>query len=389
MKKKIFLIIGILVFIALIVVLNLTKKEEGKEVEVAKVEYGSIISKISGDGELKAKTQVNIQSQVMGRVEKIFVKEGERVKKGDLLCLLERKSYEANLTLQKARYEQAKNSFIRIDSLYKKRLISDEEYERAKTEYEAAKASYEDALDKYNKTEIRSPINGTVVKLNIEEGETAIIGTMNNPGTIMMVIADLSKMMAVIEVSERDVVDIKIGNPAKITLDALPDTFFVGQVTRIGYVPITTAATTTEKITNFEVEVELEDTSFLLRPGMSVHCEIITAEKDSVLVVPISAIGRRRIGGKEVDACFVIENGKAKLRPVKVGSYGDFEAEIIDGLKEGEEVITGPYSVLAKLNEGDLVKPKRRERAERRRGDAGDVIRTMRFIQRPRVRVRR
>lgn len=388
MRKRIFLIIGILIFIGLIVLLNLTRKEEGKEVETATVEYGSIVSKISGDGELKAKTQVNIQSQVMGRVEKIFVKEGSEVKKGDLLCLLERKSYEANLTLQKARYEQAKNSFIRIDSLYKKRLISDEEYERAKTEYEAAKASYEDALDKYNKTEIRSPIDGTVVKLNIEEGETAIIGTMNNPGTIMMIIADLSKMMAVIEVSERDVVDIKIGNSAKITLDALPDTFFVGYVSRVGYVPITTTAGT-EKITNFEVEVELEDTSFLLRPGMSVHCEIITAEKESVLVVPISAIGRRKIGGKEVDACFVIENGKAKLKPIKVGSYGEFEAEVIEGLKEGEEVITGPYSVLAKLNEGDLVKPKRRERVERKRGDASDVIRTMRFIQRPRIRARR
>lgn len=388
MKKRIFLIIGIVAFIILIIFLNLTRREEGKEVEIAKVEYGSIISKISGDGELKAKTQVNIQSQVMGRVERIFVKEGDEVKKGDLLCLLERKSYEANLTLQRARYEQVKSSFIRIDSLYKKRLISDEEYERAKTEYEVAKAGYEDALDKYNKTEIRSPINGKVVKLNIEEGETAIIGTMNNPGTIMMIIADLSKMMAVIEVSERDVVDIKIGNPAKITLDALPDTFFLGYVSRIGYVPITTA-TGTEKITNFEVEVELQDTSFLLRPGMSVHCEITTAEKESVLVVPISAIGRRKIGGKEVDACFVIENGKAKLKPVKVGSYGEFEAEIIEGLKEGEEVITGPYSVLAKLNEGDLVKPRKRERVEKRKGDAGDVIRTMRFIQRPRMRVRR
>jgi HlyD family secretion protein len=387
MKKKIFLLIGLVVFIFLIIFLNLGKKEEGKEVEVSRVEYGKIISKVTGDGELKAKIQVNIQSQVMGRVEKIFVKEGSQVKKGDLLCLLERKSYEANLNLQKARYEQAKNSFVRIDSLYKKQLVSDEEYERAKTEYEVAKANYEDALDKYEKTEIRSPISGTVVKLNIEEGETVIIGTMNNPGTVMMVIADLSAMLAVIEVSERDVVDVKVGNPAKITLDALPDTFFMGKVVRVGYVPIT-QATATEKITNFEIEIELADTSALLRPGMSVHCEIITAEKDSVLVVPIAAVGRKRIGDKEVDACFVIENGRAKLRPVKVGSYGDFEAEIIEGLKEGEEVITGPYSVLAKLKEGDLVKPKRREMAKSK-GDAKEVIRTMRFIQQPRIRVRR
>jgi len=387
MKKKIFLLIGLVVFIFLIIFLNLGKKEEGKEVEVSRVKYGKIISKVTGDGELKAKIQVNIQSQVMGRVEKIFVKEGSQVKKGDLLCLLERKSYEANLNLQKARYEQAKNSFVRIDSLYKKQLVSDEEYERAKTEYEVAKANYEDALDKYEKTEIRSPISGTVVKLNIEEGETVIIGTMNNPGTVMMVIADLSAMLAVIEVSERDVVDVKVGNPAKITLDALPDTFFMGKVVRVGYVPIT-QATATEKITNFEIEIELADTGALLRPGMSVHCEIITAEKDSVLVVPIAAVGRKRIGDKEVDACFVIENGRAKLRPVKVGSYGDFEAEIMEGLKEGEEVITGPYSVLAKLKEGDLVKPKRREMAKSK-GDAGEVIRTMRFIQQPRVRVRR
>lgn len=359
MKKKIFLFLAIIIFIFLIIFLNLTKKEEGKEVEVTTVKYGEIVSKVTGDGELKGKSQVNIQSQVIAKVENLFVKEGDRVKKGDLLCLLERKSYEVNLALQKARYEQIRNSFIRIDSLYKKRLISDEEYEGAKTEYEVAKANYEDALDRYKKTEIRSPIDGTVVKLNIEEGEMSIIGTMEHPGTVMMVIADLSKMLAVIEVSERDVVDIKIGNLAKITLDALPDTFFMGKVVKVGYIPKIQAVTATERITNFEVEIELENPSPLLRPGMTVHCEIITAKKDSVLVLPISAIGKRMVEKKEVDACFVIEDGKAKLRRVKKGSLSDFEVEIIEGVKKDEKVIIGPYSVLAKLNEGDLVKPKR------------------------------
>ncbi len=357
MKKRIGLIILIL-FILLIILLNLIRKEEGKEVETTIASYGSIVSTVSGDGTIKAKAQVNISSQVMGKIEQLAVKEGDFVKKGALLALLERKGYEIQYELAKAKYDQAKLSYERTCSLFTKNLISQEEYEKSEVEYKIAEANFKDAQDKYEKTEIRSPINGQVVKLNVEEGETVIIGTMNNPGTVLMVIADRSKILALIEVSESDVVEIKPGNAASVQLDAIPNQKFKGVVKRTGLMP-QTQLVGSEKAVTFEVEIELADTSSLLRPGMTCHAEIETNKKDSALIVPISAVGRRKIENEEKDAVFVIEKDRAKLVPVKVGISGETTVEILEGLKEGAVVITGPYRILAALKEGDLVKIKK------------------------------
>ncbi|MEO0102527.1 MAG: efflux RND transporter periplasmic adaptor subunit [candidate division WOR-3 bacterium] len=356
MKKRIWLGIGLVVLV-LIILLNIIQKEEGKEVETAKVHYGNLVSSVTGDGIIKAKTQVNISSQVMGRIEKLYVKEGDLVSKGKLLCLLDQKSYQAQYELAKARYEQARAVWERSETLFHKNLIAQEEYERLSAEYKMAEANFKDAQDRYEKTEIRSPIAGKVVKLNVEEGETVIIGTMNNPGTVLMVIADLAKMLAEIEVSERDVVDTKPNDPVEIELDAIPNQKFSGFVQKVGYMP-NTQQLGEEKATTFEVTVEIIDTSSLLRPGMTCHAKIETNRKDSVLVVPISAVGRHKIGEEEKDGVFIIEKNRAKLVPVKTGIFGETEVEVLAGLKEGDIVITGPYRILSRLRDGDLVKGK-------------------------------
>ncbi len=354
--KKILLGIGIGVILVLIIVLNLSSPEGGVKVRMTKVRIGSIVSKVSATGELRAQSQVNISAEVMGKVERLYVKEGEWVEKGQLLCLLDQTRYRADLNLAKARFLQAQKNFKRTQALFKDSLVSQKTYEDALTELEIAKAQYEEAMDNLEKTEIRAPISGRVVKLNIEEGETVIIGTMNNPGTIMMTIADLSKMLAIVEVDETEIADIHPGEEAEIRIDAFPDTIIKGKVERVGYMPIQSSSISSERETNFEVRIDILGTSPLLRPGMSVSADIITARKDSVLVIPIQAMGKREIKGKKMESVFVVKNGIARLRPIKTGKSSETEIEVIKGLKPGETIITGPYKVLASLKDGDRVK---------------------------------
>jgi HlyD family secretion protein len=362
MKKKrrtTLIVLGVIVLLAIIIILNLSARKSGDEVTTSIAKYGSIVSKVSATGNLKALYQVNLQSQVMGTVDKLYVQEGDRVKKGDLLCLLDRKSYTADLMQAKAQFEQAEAVLGRNESLYARKLIAQEQYESVKTAYEAAKSQYEQSQDRYNKTSIVAPISGIVAQVNIEEGETVIIGTMNNQGTVLMVVADLSQMLAIVDADETDMPSIKSGQQAKVSIDAIPDSTFEGVVTRVGYMPVennlSSVATGTSTGTDFEVEIKILSTDSEMKPGMTTSADIITAEKESVLVVPIQSIGRRTIKGVETQAVFVVEKGVAKLIPVKTGSASDTEIEILDGIKAGAQVISGPYKILAKLKDGAKV----------------------------------
>jgi HlyD family secretion protein len=355
-KKKLFIILGIIVVLVLIIILNLKFKEQGITVEVKSAEFGTIVSKVSGDGELKAEAQVNLQSQTMGTVEKLFVKEGEAVSKGQLVCLLDQKSTKANLDLAQAQFEQAEQSFARSESLFAQNLIAPQDYESAQAAYKAAKARLEQAQDSYEKTMITSPIAGTITQLNIEEGEAVMIGTMNNAGTVLMVVADLTKMMGIIDLDETEVPSVKIGSSAIIRMDAFPDTTFAGTVSKVGYMPKQSVLSTADQATDFEVEIKLDKTTSDLRPGMSINAEVITGKKDSILIVPIQSAGRRKLKGEETQTVFVVENGVAKLNAIKTGVSSEVDIEILEGLKAGDIVITGPYKVLSKLKDGDKVK---------------------------------
>jgi len=356
-QKRIFIILGIVVLLILIIVLNLTFKDKGLVVETKSADIGTIVSKVSGDGELKAEAQVNLQSQTMGTVEKLFVKEGDHVTKGQLVCLLDSTSSKANLELSQAQFDQTQQAFARSESLYAQRLISPQDYESAKAAFKSAKARLQQAQDSYEKTKITSPITGTVTQVNIEEGEAVMIGTMNNLGTIMMVIADLTKMMGIINLDETEVPAVKIGAEAIITMDAFPDTSFYGEVTKVGYMPKQTVSSVTDQTIDFEIEIALDQASPELRPGMSINAEIITGEKDSVLVIPVQAAGRRKLKGQETQTCFVVEKGTAKLTAITTGLSSESDIEITSGLTAGQQVITGPYKVLSKLKDGDRVKP--------------------------------
>ncbi|OYD15280.1 hypothetical protein CH330_06230, partial [candidate division WOR-3 bacterium JGI_Cruoil_03_51_56] len=334
--KVILFVIGIVVLLGVIIVLNLAHSEPGIPVETAKVDYGSILSKVSATGELSAQAQVNLQAEAMGVIKRLLVQEGSWVNKNDLLLELDRRSYEAQLVQARSRFTQARKSYARVESLYARKLVSAEQFEASGTNCEMARAQFDEAQDRYNKTYIRAPISGTVVKINVKEGETVILGTMNNPGTVIMVIADLSRMQAIVEVDETDVVSLELGQRADVEVDALPDTTFSGTVTKIGYMPIQSLVSSEVEGADFEVEVSVDSTVPEMRPGMTVSVDITTACLDSVLVVPIQAVGRRRVEGEEIETVFVTQDGKSKLKPIKTGKSSDTEVEVLEGLDAGE-----------------------------------------------------
>jgi len=355
--KITFIIIGIILLLIVFIILNRSRHEPGALCETQRVAYGSILAKVSATGTLRATAQVNLQAQVMGVVKRVRVREGDLVRRGDTLLELDRQTYEAQLTLARAQFDQTRLKHSRNESLFTHGLIAAEQYEASKAAYEVAEAQYLQAQDQFDKTVICAPISGLVTQVNIKEGETAIIGTMNYAGTVLLVICDLSRMEALVEVDETDVVALAPGQTASITVDALPDTAFAGRVSRVGYMPVQKTLTAEQTATNFEVEIAIDSTVSSLRPGMTVHAEIITARLDSVLVVPIQAVGRRTIKGRETETVFVVKQGRAVLTPVRTGKSSDTEVQILEGLSLNDEVITGPYKLLTKLEDGTRVNP--------------------------------
>jgi HlyD family secretion protein len=253
------------------------------------------------------------------------------------------------------------------------------------------RANLSNAQYDLSKVRIESPIDGIVTRRNIEEGETVVIGTMNNPGTQLLTIADMSIIEAEVEVDETDIPSVQMGQKAKVTIDAMPDKSFAGRVTEIGNSPIQATATGGQRqATNFKVKVTIDQQIADVRPGFTCTAEITTATRDSALGVPIPATtvrevtvddkgnvvhetpdnkkGRRPSGGvqaaelkpgqtkKELEGVFVVRDSKAVFTPVKTGIAGDKYFEVLSGLKEGDQVITGPFSNVRTLGDGDAVK---------------------------------
>ena len=355
MKKKILIAIGAIIIISIIVILNLSQREGGKDIEVELIAKGDIVSKVAASGELRAKSQVDISAETIGRIRKIYFQEGDHVQKGNLLIALDDVRARASKKLAQAQLKQAEQDYGRGKKLFEKELISRESHEKIALSYEMAKAQFEQAYDAYKKTRIYAPISGKIMKINVEEGETAVMGTMNYQGTVLVTIADLSQMLAVVTIDETDVPTVEVGQTAEIIADALPDSTYPGVVTKVGLMPITSQLTT-EQATDFEVEIELDVFSPFLRPGMNVKTDIITDEKLDVLTIPIQASGKRKIDDKLKETVFVVQDGKAILTEIFVGVSSDTEIEIISGIKEGDTVIIGPYRVLSKLKDGQGVK---------------------------------
>lgn len=414
--KRILLIGGGAVLVLAIVVANLVRQAGGGTgVQVAEVKRGDVSSTVRAPGKIQPETQVKLSANVPGEVVRLAVKEGDHVRQGQFLLQLDDTQYRAQVRQSQAALEAARSDLKsaeatftqsdavlgRKEALFTQKLVSPEELEAARTQRNGDKArldaareevarqeaTHEAALDNLRKTRFISPIDGTVTQVNIERGEIVVIGTMNNPGTVILSVADLSRMKVEADVDETDVSSVRLDQPAKVSVDALPDTTLAGKVVEIANSPEISNLGTQEQQTNFEVDVMLDDPPASLRPGMTADVEIRTGTHHDVLYVPIQAVvvrtqeeldrAARRNKGKgakasakaaasdsasekkkaeELKGVFVMEDGTARFRKVRPGIASDTDFEVTGDLKAGEKVITGPYRVLRNLKPGQKVK---------------------------------
>jgi HlyD family secretion protein len=392
-RRRTLFIALFIVFVVVLVIGNLrSRREKSINVTVEKASLQDLTSIISASGEVKPKKNINLSAQIPGQIIKIGVVEGQEVKAGDFLLKLDPTQYEASAERDKAliqayrsqliqaeaRMKREQNNYDRQKQLYDSQLISQEQLETAKVEFDIARAevqairhqiqqaeaSLKSTLDNLSKTTYLSPIDGIITSLPVEEGEIAVIGTLNIAGTILMTIADLSEMEVEVEVDETDVIGAKVGQKADVRVDALPNQVLEGTVTEIGSSAIAKLTSSQQESRDFLVTVTLTDPPATLKPGLSASADIIIAQKKGVLAVPISALVLREKEGEkssrkeaaEEEGVYTVTNGRAKFCPVTKGIMGGLSIEITSGLKAGQEVIVGPYSSLRELKDGILVK---------------------------------
>ncbi|HEV7484285.1 MAG TPA: efflux RND transporter periplasmic adaptor subunit [Thermoanaerobaculia bacterium] len=408
MRRRTKIIIGIVVLVVAGVFTAGFASRRGKDitpVTYGKVTRQDLTSKVSANGRIDAKRKVDLSANVMGQVVNLAVREGDVVKKDDFLLQIDQKqlaatarSADAALQAVFSDRDAAKAMAVAADQDYQRALKNFEqkitprsELDRAQSSRDSARANVaaleqrisqarenlNAARDTLQKTTMRAPMAGVVTALPVEEGEVAVIGTMNNAGTVLMTIADMSVVEAVMEVDETDVPSVKVGQRATVTIDAYPNKTFPGLVTEVASSPIKrngVAASTTEAV-NFEVKIQIENPPAGVRPGFSASADIITGTRPKALAIPIQAlVVREKPGstpGKPLDeeGVFAIENGAVKFHPVKTGLSGDSNIEIVSGAKDGEQIVTGPFRALREIKDGTKVKEQKEEKDDKSGGD--------------------
>ena len=395
----------ILIFIALAVLLvgvplvsKLTRGTDAKQVEVQTVELKLIKSSILASGTLAYREQVQLRSEVIGQVTQLHVEEADRVEKGDMVITLDPKNYqaqvdqaEARVRIQQIAIERQRlliktlaDRFERQKSMFAKNLVDEDSYEALESELALsrvdlrslqesltqARAALDQSEDLLSKTRIRSPIDGVVIQLDLKVGETVIAGTTNIPGSTMMVIADPSETLTEVQVDEADIAQVRVGQSADIFTAAYPDTPLSGTIQSIASVARQTQG---QASLSFLVKILLdEQDAMIIRPGMSVRADIYTQSSEETLAVPVQAVlydedldeDKKSRDKEEQTYVFVMEDGKAVRKDVKVGISSDSDQEIIEGLEQGETVISGPFRVLRNMNDGDVVEEKEPEEPE-------------------------
>lgn len=398
-KKKLFIFgaLGLMVIVVLLLVIFGGSKEEIISVQTEKVQKRTITQVVSATGKVNPVYQVMISAEATGEIVYLPIKEGDVVKKGQLLVRIKPDIYEAQRNNAAARLEQAKatlrsteaqlnkieSDYKRIQGLYQKKLASDAELESAKANYLQTLGSYEsqrsfvaqaeaalkEATENLNKTYVYAPMNGTISKLNVELAQR-VLGSNFSPGTEILTVADLSQMEARVDVDENDVVLVSVGDEAIVKVDAFGDKEFKGKVTQIGNSAVSKGLGTQDEVVNFEVRILIEDPDKQLRPGMSCDADIKTETKANVIAVPIQSVTARMDKPKMMDesnkdeenlekpkngksnkpkeVVFLAKDGIAKMVEVKTGISDDSYIEIISGLNGGEEVISGPYRAISK-----------------------------------------
>jgi len=421
-KKTIYLLIGgAVAIIALLIVLSKTgvigNKDKGKSVEIANVTATTIVETVSATGKIQPEIEVKIASMVSGEIISLPIKEGQVVKKGDLLVKINPDLYtsglnrsvanlsstKSGLTQADASYNEAKANYDRNKTLFGKGIISKADWDKTVATFEVAKANKQsayfnvqsasatvnEARDNLGRTIIYAPADGTISVLNVELGER-VLGTQQMAGTEILRVANLNNMEVEVDVNENDIVKIKVGDEAKVEVDAYLKKQFKGVVTSISN--SASSALTADQVTNFKVKIRILKESYQdllvgkpnayspFRPGMTATVDIITKTKKNVLSVPISSVvvksdtaavkeikmpeeieekNAAPKSDKKYECVFVKVGDKAKIRIIKTGIQDDANIEVISGLKKGDVVITGPYTTVAKeLNSGDLVSEK-------------------------------
>jgi HlyD family secretion protein len=383
------------------------KKHAGTEVRLEKVARRDLVSAVTASGKIEAKTSVDISADITGRIIRIAVREGDLVNKGQFLIQIDPAQYlaavaraqgvvgstEATLTQARANLDQAERQWNRARQLTQlgPNLITPEAAEQARTSYDVAqanwqatraqleqsRASLQEARDNLAKTRLTSPIAGRVVRLAVEEGEVAVPGTFSRETGLLLTVADLSVILAKVQVDETDVVRLAANDSVQVTIDAYPDTTFTGRVTEISHSAQLTATQTAsgsnDRAVDFDVEVTLDNPPRDVRPDLSCTARMVTDTRATALSIPIIALTvrdhervpiedstmdttRLKKLGKEAEGVFVVREGKATFRPVKVGIAGDEYFEVIDGLREGETIVAGTYQAIRDLKDGARVR---------------------------------
>jgi HlyD family secretion protein len=386
------------------------KKNAATEVRLEQVSRRDLVSAVTASGKIEAKTSVDISADITGRIIQIAVREGDLVKRGQFLLQIDPAQYqaavaraqgivasnEAVLLQTRASRDQAQRAWNRARQLTElgENLIAPETAEQAKTALEVAEANYastkaqldqaraglQEARDNLAKTHLTAPITGRVVRLAVEEGEVAVPGTFSRETGLLMTIADLSIILAKVQVDETDIVRLTQRDSAAITIDAYPDTTFTGRVTKVSQsaklTPTETASGSSDRAVDFDVEITLQTPPPDIRPDLSCTARVVTDTRNNALSIPIIALTVRdhekvpneadsappidtlaaRFRKKEAEGVFVVRNGVATFRPVKTGVAGDEHFEVIEGLREGETIVAGTYQAIRDLKDGTKVR---------------------------------
>ena len=407
MSKKTKIVLAVLGAVVLgFVAMGFIKRKDKDiaRVTTAKVEKIDLVSKVTANGKIQARRKVDLSALVMGQIVNLAAKEGDRVQKGQLLLQIDRAQLAAqtagresalgamrsDLQAARATAEQARFDYERARRNWEAKILSEAEYQKAKSAYDTAQANLSAtqqrlqesganlaaSRDSLSKTTVSAPIAGVVTYLPVKEGEVTVIGTMNNPGTQLLTISDMSEVEAVMMVDETSVPEVKVGQKANLNIDAYPNRTFEGVVTEVGSSPISKTDPDLQSLTqgseaiNFKVKIRVTNPPETIRPGFSVTADILTGRKEGATAIPIQALVVRDVPKKDgkpgattsatgrpqtEEGVYLVKNQKLAFEKVETGLAGELMIEVKNGPKVGEEIVTGPFKVLRQVKEGDKV----------------------------------
>jgi HlyD family secretion protein len=403
---------GVVLVVVLIGGLTAAKgKNKAVEVRTEQVQPRDLVASVTASGQVRPQTKVDLSSDITGKIVRLAVKEGQMVTQGQFLLQIDPQQqeaavqrFEAALASSRAQMAQAQANLMQAQKSYERtaqikkanpQLISDENLEQLRTAVDVNEALYQsarhsvdqssaavrDARSSLGKTTIYAPMSGRVTRLNVENGETAIMGTLNKDAATLLTIADMSVLETKVKVDETDVARISLGDSAVIQIDAFPDTTFIGRVTKISNSAVKTAAqqqSNADQAVDYEVTIQLLNTPSETRPDFSATAKIITDARKSALSIPIialtvrenetlakedTAVGlgkpkpKKEVGKKDVEGVFVVgADNKVTFRPVKVGIAGEKHFEVLSGLKKGDRIVAGTYQAIRELKDGALIR---------------------------------